>query len=59
MSHKLKGKKEDILIKQAISVLKDHLDNHPTRDGNSFCYRIEQAMFLLKEAQMSCLKRCK
>jgi hypothetical protein len=47
--------KEDMLIEQAMSLLKDHLQNHPTREGNSVGYRIEQAIFILKEAQAECL----
>ena len=46
---------EDILIRQAISVLQDHLKNHPTREGNSVGYRIEQAKNLLEEAHSACL----
>lgn len=50
--------KEDWKIKQAISCLKDHLENHPDRDGNSVGYRIEQAISLLREAQKICNELC-
>ena len=48
---------EDIKIKQAISCLKDHLENHPDREGNSVGYRIEQAIFLLQEAKGICVDK--
>lgn len=46
----------DMMILQALSCLKDHLKNHPSREGNSVGYRIEQAIFLLKQAQSELLK---
>jgi len=52
-----KTEPEDLLIEQAFSVLKDHLKNHPNREGISVGYRIEQAINLLRDAHRICLER--
>jgi hypothetical protein len=48
--------KEDLQIRQAVSCLKDHLENHSDRDGDSPGYRIEQAIVLLQKAHAVCIK---